>query len=139
MTIPAVVERLLEVTEVLMKIWTMLLVLTFWCIGQGAALAQMPMNGSSQSDILKLMGELPPETKMHIEQLGKLLQQDLKEGKLTEAQILNELMSGNFEQKLRTLHPEAGPLLDDLTQATKQHSQPEDLTHILDGLAGSVR
>ena len=85
------------------------------------------------------MSELPPETKKHIEQLGKLLQQDLNEGKLTEAQIWQELMSGNLEQKLRDLHPEAGPLLDDVTQATKQHSPPEDLTHILDGLVGTVQ
>ena len=122
-----------------MKSWTMLMFLTLWCIGQSTALAQMPMSGPSQSNILKLMSELPPETKKHIEQLGKLLQQDLNEGKLTEAQIWQELMSGNLEQKLRDLHPEAGPLLDDVTQATKQHSPPEDLTHILDGLVGTVQ
>lgn len=122
-----------------MKSWTMLMFLTLWCIGQSAALAQMPMSGPSQSNILKLMNELPPETRKNIEQLGKLLQQDLNEGKLTEAQIQHELMSGNLEQKLRDLHPEAGPLLDDVTQATKHHSQPEDLTRILDGLVGSVQ
>ena len=122
-----------------MKSWTMLMLLTLWWVGQSAALAQMPMSGQSQSSILNLMSELPPETKKHIEQLGKLLQQDLNEGKLTEAQILNELMSGNLEQKLRDLHPEAGPLLDDITRATKHHTQPEDLTRILDGLAGSLR
>lgn len=122
-----------------MKRWTMLMFLTLWGIGQSATLAQMPMTGPNQSNILKLMSELPPETKKNIEQLGKLLQQDLNEGKLTEAQIQHELMSGNLEQKLRDLHPEAGPLLDDLTRATKHHSQPEDLNRILDGLAGSVR
>ena len=121
-----------------MKSWMMAIYLTLWCLGQSAALAQMPMSGPSQSDILKLMSELPPETKKNIEQLGRLLQQDLNEGKLTEAQILHELMSGNFQQKLRDLHPEAGPLLDDVTRATKHHSQSEDLTHILHGLAGSV-
>ena len=122
-----------------MKSWTMLMFLTLWCIGQSAALAQMPVSGSSQPDIHKLMNELPPETKKNIEQLAKLLQQDLNEGKLTEAQIQDELRSGNLEQKLRELHPEAGPLLDDVAQATKRHSKPEDLTHILDGLAGSVQ
>lgn len=122
-----------------MKSWTMFIVLTLWCITQSAAIAQMPMNGLSQSDILKLMSELPPETKKNIEQLGKLLRQDLNEGKLTDAQIQQELMSGHLEQKLRDLHPEAGSLLDDVTQATKLHSQPEDLMHILDGLVGSVQ
>jgi hypothetical protein len=120
-----------------MKTWTMLVLLTLWCIGQSAALAQMPMSGRSQANMLNLMSELPPETMKSIQQLGFILQRDLKEGKLTEAQIQQELSSGNLEQKLRDLNPEAGPLLDDVTQAMKYHSNPEDLTHILTGLAGS--
>jgi len=122
-----------------MKTWTMLILVTLWCIGQSAALAQMPMSGSSQANILKLMSELPPETMKSIQQLGLILQQDLKDGKLTDAQIQQELSSGNLEQKLRDLNPEAGPLFDDVTQAMKHHSNPEDLTHILNGLAGSVQ
>jgi hypothetical protein len=120
-----------------MKTWTMLVLLTLWCIGQSEALAQMPMSGPSQANMLNLMSELPPETMKSIQQLGAILQRDLKEGKLTEAQIQQELSSGNLEQKLRDLNPEAGPLLDDVTQAMKYHSNPEDLTHILTGLAGS--
>ena len=122
-----------------MKTWIMVMLLTLGGIGQSAALAQMPMSGPSQSNILKLMSELPPETKNNIEQLGKILQQDLNEGKLTEAQIQQELRSGNLEQKLRNLTPEAGPLLDDITQSMKHHSNAEDLTHIFDGLVGSVQ
>ena len=74
----------------------------------------MPMNGQNQAEILKLLGELPPETMKNVEALGKILQQDLKEGKLTQAQIQEELKSGTLEQTLRTLNPEAGPLLDDI-------------------------
>jgi len=122
-----------------MKTWTLLILLTLWCIGQGTTFAQMPTNGQSQSDILKLMNGLPPETMKNVEQLGKILQQDLKEGKLTDAQIQEELKSGNLDQKLRALNPEAGPLLDDVTQAMKNHSNPEDLTRILDGLVGSFQ
>ena len=120
-----------------MKSWRMFMLLALWCIGQSAALAQMA-SGPSQSDLLKLMNELPPETKKYVEELGKLLQQDLNEGNLTEAQIQQELMSGNLEQKLRDLHPEVGPLLDDVIRGTTHHSKPEDLAHILEGLAGSV-
>jgi len=122
-----------------MKHWTMLILLTLWCIGQSAALAQMPTSGSSQASILKLMSELPPETMKSIQQLGLILQQDLKDGKLTDAQIQQELSSGNLEQKLRDLNPEVGPLFDDVTQAMKHHSNLEDLTHVLNGLAGSVQ
>ena len=125
--------------EALMKTWTMVICLTLWCIGQSAALAQMPMSGSSQASILKLMNQLPPETMKNIQQLGLILQQDMKEGKLTDAQIQEELRSGNLEQRLRDLNPEAGPLLDDVTQAMKHHSNSEDLTQILNGLVGSAQ
>ena len=54
-----------------------------------------------------------------VEALGKILQQDLKEGKVTEAQLHEELMSGTLEQKLRDLNPEAGPLLDDIANSMK--------------------
>src|SRR5262245_59067437 len=100
------------VTEVLMKPWTMLILLTVCCVGQSAALAQMPISGASQANILELMSVLPPETMKNIQQLGLILQQDLKEGKLTDAQIQQELTSGNLEQKLRDVNPKAGPLLD---------------------------
>jgi hypothetical protein len=123
-----------------MKTRTMLILLTLWCIGQSATtLAQMPITGPSQANILKFMSELPPETMKSIQQLGLILQQDMQEGKLTDAQIQEELKSGNLEQKLRELNPEAGPILDDITQTMKHHSDSEDLTQILNGLAGSVQ
>src|SRR5690242_19675682 len=122
-----------------MKTRTMLILLTLWCIGQSATLAQMPITGPSQANILKFMSELPPETMKSIQQLGLILQQDMQEGKLTDAQIQEELKSGNLEQKLRELNPEAGPILDDITQTMKHHSDSEDLTQILNSLAGSVQ
>jgi hypothetical protein len=99
----------------------------------------MPISGPSQANILKFMSELPPETMKSIQQLGLILQQDMQEGKLTDAQIQEELKSGNLEQKLRELNPEAGPILDEITQTMKHHSDSEDLTQILNGLAGSVQ
>ena len=58
---------------------------------------------------------------------------------LTQEQIQEELVSGNLEQKLRDLNPEAGPLLDDIAQAMKSHPNAENLPHILDGLAGPAK
>ena len=121
-----------------MKSWAILVFLTFWSVGLSAALAQTPISGQSQGDILKLMSELPPETMTNVEQLAKILQQDLKEGKLTDAQIQEELRSGNLGLKLREINPEIGPLLDDLTQAMKNYPDAEYLQHILDGLADST-
>lgn len=110
------------------------------CIGLSSfALTQTPAVGQSRADILKLLSELPPETMSKVEALGKILQQDLKEGKLTDAQMHEELMSGNLEQKLRGLNPEAGPLLDDIGQAMKNHPNAENLPNILNGMMGVGR
>ena len=107
------------------------------CIVFGSAVqAQMPLGGQNQADILKLLNELPPETMKKVEALGKILEQDLKEGKLTDAQLHEELMSGNLEQKLRELNPEAGPLLDDLGQSMKDHPNADSLPNLLNGLVG---
>jgi hypothetical protein len=122
-----------------MKTWTLLLFLTLWCSWQPSVLAQTPIGAQKQADILKLMSELPPDVMVKIQQLGKILQQDLKEGKLTQEQIQEELTAGNLEQKLRALNPEAGPLLDDIAQAMKNHPNAENLPHILDGLTGPAR
>jgi len=122
-----------------MKMWTMLILLALWFSSQTAVLAQTPIGAQKQADILKLMSELPPDVMMKIQQLGKILQQDLKDGKLTQEQIQEELVSGNLEQKLRDLNPEAGPLLDDIAQAMKSHPNAENLPHLLDGLAGPAK
>lgn len=107
------------------------------CLGLSSlALAQMPLSGQNQADILKLLGELPPDTMTKVEALGKILQQDLKEGKLTEAQLHEELMSGTLEQKLRGLNPEAGPLLDDIADEMKNHPNADSLPNLLNGMVG---
>jgi hypothetical protein len=104
-----------------------------------SAIAQIQMGGQNQADILKLLGELPPDTMKKVEALGKILQQDLKEGKLTDAQLHEELMSGNLDQKIRGLNPEAGPLLDDIGQAMKNHPNAENLPNLLNGMMGTGR
>ena len=110
------------------------------CLGLSSpALTQMSPGGQNQADILKLFNELPPETMKKVESLGKILQQDLKEGKLTEAQLHEELKSGTLEQKLRGLNPEAGPLLDDIADSMKDHPNADSLPNLLNGMVGSGR
>ena len=100
------------------------------------AQAQMPLGGENQADILKLFNELPPETMKKVEALGKILQQDLKEGKLTETQLHEGLKSGNLEQKLRGLNSQAGPLLDDIADEMKNHSNVDNMPNLLNRLVG---
>ena len=104
------------------------------CLVFDHAHAQMPLSGQNQADILKLLGELPPDTMKKVEALGKILQQNLKEGTLTDAQLYEELRSGNLDQKIRGLNPEAGPLLDDIGQAMKNHPNAENLPNLLNGM-----
>ncbi len=117
-----------------MQILVRLLFLGLCLVFSSAIQAQMPLGGQNQTDILKLLNELPPETMKKIEALGKILQQNLKEGKLTEAQLHEELMSGNLEQKLRGLNPEAGPLLDDIADEMKDHPDADSLPNLLNEL-----
>ncbi|MDZ4734326.1 MAG: hypothetical protein SGJ16_12165 [Nitrospirota bacterium] len=108
------------------------------CLVFGSAVqAQMPLDGQNQAEVLKLLNELPPETMKKVEALGMILQQGLNEGKLTEAQLHEELMSGNLEQTLRGLNPEAGPLLDDIGQAMQSHPNADSLPTLLNGMLGS--
>ena len=116
-----------------------LLFLVLCLVFNSTVLAQMPIDGQSQAEILKLYSELPPETMMNVEALGKILQQDLKEGKLTQARIQEELKSGTLERTLRSLNPEAGPLLNEIGQQMKKHPNAENLPNLLNGMAGSGR
>lgn len=123
----------------MMKTWTMLALIAFWFSGQTTVPAQTPMAAQKQADILKLMSELPPDVMVKIQQVGKILQQDLKEGKLTQEQIQEALVSGHLDRMLRDLNPEAGPLFDDIAQAMRNHPNAENLPHILDGLTGPAK
>jgi len=123
----------------IMRILVRLLFLGLCLVFGSAVQAQVPLGGQDQADILKLLNELPPETTKKLEALGKILQQDLKEGKLTDAQLHEELMSGNLEQTLRGLNPEAGPLLDDIANAMKNHPNADSLPNLLNGMVGDGR
>jgi hypothetical protein len=121
--------------------WTLVgLLFVGICLAFGStAQAQMPLGGQNQAEILQLLNELPPETMKKVEALGKILQQDLKEGKLTEAQLRDGLKSGNLEQKLRGLNPESGQLLDDIADEMKNHPNADSLPDLLNGIVGAGR
>jgi len=116
-----------------------LLFLGLSLVFNNAVLAQMSIDGQSQAGVLNLLSELSPETIKNVETLGKILQQDLKEGKLTQARILEELKAGTFERTLRDLNPEAGPLLDHIGQQMKNHPPVDNLPHLLNGIVGAGR
>ena len=121
----------------IMRTFVRLLFVGICLVFGSTAQAQMPLDRQNQADILKLLGELSPETMKKVEALGKILQQDLKEGKLTETQLHEGLKSGNLEQKLRGLNPESGPLLDDIADEMKTHPNADSLPNLLNGMIGA--
>lgn len=113
-----------------------LLFLGLWLVFLSAVQAQLPIDGQNQAEILQLLNTLPPETMKNVETLGKILQQDLKEGKLTQSQIQEELKSGTLERTLRNLNPKAGLLLNDIADSMKNHPDADNLPNILNGMVG---
>ncbi|HSF66235.1 MAG TPA: hypothetical protein VLA67_02285 [Nitrospiraceae bacterium] len=122
-----------------MRVLVELLFMGICVVFSGAVQAQIPLDGQKQAEILQLLHEMPPETMKKIEALGKIIQQDLKEGKLTNNQLREELKAGNLEQTLRSLNPEAGPLLDDIADSMKNHPNADSLPDLLNGMAGAGR
>lgn len=83
-----------------------------------------------------ILNSLPPELHKKMEQLSRLLDQQIKAGRLTDAQIHQELMSGRLEQTIRSLGPEADQLFDDIRSDLRNGNGPgEDaLFPLLGGL-----
>ena len=74
------------------------------------------------------------------EALAQQLQQGIKEGKLSEAEVQQGLLSGHLGEKLKSLNPQAGALLEDISDAMKNGKGPgaESLMPLLGGLGIGV-
>ena len=86
-----------------------------------------------------ILNSLPPDLHEKLQQLSELLDQNIKAGKITEAQIQQELISGHLEQTIRSLGPEANQLFDEINADMKNGKGPgEDaLLPLLGGLTGT--
>jgi hypothetical protein len=83
-----------------------------------------------------ILAALPPDVLSKVQRLAKMLQQNITEGKITDAQIQRELMSGNLQHTIKSINPEAGHLLDDINTSMKNSPNAENLTDLLGGLTG---
>jgi hypothetical protein len=92
--------------------------------------------GGGQQDAAKILNGMPPDVLAKVQFLAQILQQNIKEGKLTDNEIKQEMMSGHLGEKLRQLNPEAGQLLQEISEASKQGRGPgeESLLPLLGGL-----
>lgn len=85
-----------------------------------------------------VLNSLPPELHRKLQQLSELLDSTIKAGKITEAQIQQQLTSGRLEQTIRSLGPEANQLFDEINADMKNGKGPgeEALMPLLGGLSG---
>jgi hypothetical protein len=82
---------------------------------------------------------LPSDVLAKMQLLGQMLQQNIKEGKITEAQIQRELMSGNLHQTINSMNPEAGQLLDEINASMKNSPNADNLPDLLGELPGQAQ
>lgn len=101
------------------------------------ALAQSA-GGDPPASAADVLNSLPPELHKKLQQLSELLDENIKAGKITDAQIQQQLMSGGLERTIRSLGPEANQLFDEINADMKSGKGPgEDaLTPLLGGLSG---
>ena len=101
--------------------------------------AQMVPGSHPSQNAAGILDALPPDVQSKMQQLSQMLQQNIKEGKITEAQIQRELMSGNLQQTIKSMNPEAGQLLDEINAAMKNSSNAENLPDLLGGFQGHAQ
>jgi len=92
--------------------------------------------GGGQPDAAKILNSMPPDVLMKVQTLAQILQQGIKDGTVTEAEIRQGIMSGRLAEKLKQLSPDADRLLDDVSTATKEGNGPgeDSLLPLLGGL-----
>lgn len=92
-----------------------------------------------QQDAAKILNGMQPDVLAKVQALAQVLQQGIKDGKLTDAEVKQGLMSSRLAEKLKELSPEAGPLLEEISAATKEGTGPgeESLMPLLGGLGTS--
>ncbi|MBH0181300.1 MAG: hypothetical protein HP490_06380 [Nitrospira sp.] len=110
-----------------------MIVLVLLCWLGAPAYAQL---GAGQQDTAKILNGMSPDVLAKVQALAQILQQGIKDGKLTDAEVKQGLMSGRLAEKLKQLNPEADQLLDDISTATKDSAGPgeESLMPLLGGL-----
>ena len=120
-----------------MKQYARWLIIALSLIAVAPAWAQ-PTESHPSDNAAGILNSLPPDLQKKLEQLSQLIDQNIKAGKLTEAQVQQELMSGRLEQTIRSLGPEANQLFDEINTDMKNGKGPgeDSLAPLLGGLSG---
>jgi len=116
--------------------WNALLTIACCVFFVAEADAQMAPASHPPQSMAGTLNALPPDVLAKAQQLAQMLQQDINDGKITEAQIQHELISGNLQQTIKSINPEAGHLLDEINASVKNSPNGENLQDLLGGMTG---
>ena len=121
-----------------MKLYRLWIAIAVTLFAATPALAQSAESPTPPADSAGILNSLPPELHKKLQQLSELLDQNIKAGKITDAQIQQQLTSGRLEQTIRSLGPEANQLFDEIRSDMKNGNGPgeEALVPLLGGLSG---
>lgn len=67
---------------------------------------------------------MPPDLFAKVQTLANLLQQGIKEGKLTEAEVQQGLLCGHLGEKIKSDNQQAGQLLDEISDTMTNGQGP---------------
>lgn len=120
-----------------MKQFILLIAIAVTLFATTPALAQSTGDGLP-SDASGILNSLPPDLHKKLQQLSELLDENIKAGKISDALIQKQLMSGGLERTIRSLGPEANQLFDEINADMKNGKGPgeEALAPLLGGLSG---
>jgi hypothetical protein len=92
--------------------------------------------GGGRQDAASILNNMPPDLFAKVQSLAQILQQGIKDGKLTDAEVQQGLMSGRLGERIKQLSPEARQLLEEISDASKQGTGPgeDSLMPLLGGL-----
>lgn len=92
--------------------------------------------GGGRQDAVNILNSMPPDVLAKVRSLAQILQQGLKDGKISDAEIQQGLTSGELGERLKQLSPEAAQLLEEISDASRQGKAPgeESLMPLMGGL-----
>jgi hypothetical protein len=93
-------------------------------------------SGAAQQDAARMLNNMSPDLLSKVRALAQILQQGIKDGQLTDADIQQGMISGRLAERIKQLNPEAEQLLEEISDASKQGKGPgeESLVPLLKGL-----
>lgn len=105
----------------------------FLLLGAIPAHAQL---GGGRQDAVNILNGMPPDVLAKVRSLAQVLQQGIKDGKISDAEIQQGLTSGQLGEKLKQLSPEAAQLFEEISDASRQGKGPgeESLMPLMGGL-----